>query len=162
MSYCPRHHFSGRSWSLSLRKPHRSTTKERWRTHLACGQSASHSTDREGSVPCASHRQNLPRPSRRPLLHILRLADGISTNLLSRRGQAQTAFITHTGLFLFNFMPRCLCNATGTLQRLMDHIYREHIGKDVATYLDDLLMYAFQFPHLLPVFDLTLGQLIEA
>ena len=59
-------------------------------------------------------------------------------------------------------MPFGLCHAAATFQPLMARIFQEHIGKDVAAYLDDLLMYAFQFPQLLPVFGRTLGQLIEA
>ena len=44
----------------------------------------------------------------------------------------KTAFITYKGLYVFTVMPFALCNAPTTFQRLMDAIFREQIGKDVA------------------------------
>ena len=44
----------------------------------------------------------------------------------------------------------------------MDGIFRAQIGKDLAAYLDDLLMYALRQVEMLPIFDRTLGQLINA
>ena len=40
-------------------------------------------------------------------------------------------------------------------QRLMDAIFREQIGKDLAAYLDDLLMYALRHIEMLPVLERT-------
>ena len=69
----------------------------------------------------------------------------------------KTAFITHKGLYVFNVMPFGLCNAPATFQRVMDTIFREQIGKDLAAYLD-----ALRHIEMLPIFDRTLGQLIDA
>ena len=74
----------------------------------------------------------------------------------------KTAFVTHKGLFVFTVMPFGLCNAPATFQRLMDTIFRNNIGSDIAVYLDDLLLYALLKHELLPVFDRTLEQLIVA
>ena len=43
----------------------------------------------------------------------------------------------------------------------MDAIFREQIGKDLAAYLDDLLVYALRHIEMLPILDRTLGQLID-
>ena len=59
-------------------------------------------------------------------------------------------------------MPFGLCNAPATFQRLMDTIFREQIGKDLAAYIDDLLVYALREIEMLPVLHRTLGQLIDA
>ena len=74
----------------------------------------------------------------------------------------KTAFITHKGLYVFNVMPFGLCNAAATFQRLMDGIFRDQIGKDLAAYLDDLLMYALRHVEMLRILDRILGQLIDA
>ena len=47
-------------------------------------------------------------------------------------------------------------------QLVMAGIFREHIGEDIAGYLDELVVYALRFPLILPVFDRTLGQLVDA
>ena len=65
----------------------------------------------------------------------------------------KTEVITPNGLVVFKYMPFGLCYAPSMFERLLHRIFREHIGKEVAAYLDDVLMYAFQFPQLQPVFD---------
>ena len=44
----------------------------------------------------------------------------------------------------------------------MDDIFREQIGKDLAAYLDDLLVYALRHVEMLRILVRTLGQLIDA
>ena len=78
------------------------------------------------------------------------------------KDSSKTAFITHKGLYVFNVMPFGLWNAPATFQRLMDGIFRALIGKELAAYLDDLLMYALRHAEMLPILDRTLGQLIDA
>ena len=73
----------------------------------------------------------------------------------------KTAFITHRGLFVYNKMPFGLCNAPATFQRLMDSIYREHLGRDTTAYLDDVLTFATNFTLILPAFERNLKILIN-
>ena len=73
----------------------------------------------------------------------------------------KTAVITHKRLYAVNAMPYEPCNVPATFQRLMDGIFREQIEKDLAAYPDDLLMYALRHGEMLPIWNLTLGQLIE-
>ena len=44
----------------------------------------------------------------------------------------------------------------------MDCIFPENIGQDIAGYLEDLLIHAFDLPQIHPIFARTLGQLIDA
>ena len=44
----------------------------------------------------------------------------------------------------------------------MHGIFHDQIGKDLAAYLDDLLMYALRHVERLPILNRTLGQLIDA
>ena len=67
----------------------------------------------------------------------------------------KTAFITHRGLFVYNKMPFGLCNAPANFQRLMDSIYREHLGRDTTAYLDDFLSFATNFTWYSPLLKET-------
>ena len=44
----------------------------------------------------------------------------------------------------------------------MNGIFRLQIGKDLAAYLYDILMYALRHAEMLAILDHTLGQLIDA
>ena len=74
----------------------------------------------------------------------------------------KTAFSRKKGVYVFNVLPFGLCNAPATFQRLIDGIFADQIGKDLAAYLDYLLMYALRHVETLPILDSRLGQLIDA
>jgi hypothetical protein len=54
----------------------------------------------------------------------------------------KTAFATPWGNYEYVVMPFGLCNAPATYQRLMDNLLRPMIGKFVANYVDDTLVYS--------------------
>jgi hypothetical protein len=54
----------------------------------------------------------------------------------------KTAFNTRQGKYEFIAMPFGLANAPATFQRLMNNAFRDHIGKFVVIYLDDIVVYS--------------------
>ena len=53
--------------------------------------------------------------------------------------QEKTSFITSQGLFCYKVMPFSLKNAGAIYQRLVNHMFRPYIGRNVEVYMDDLL-----------------------
>ena len=53
----------------------------------------------------------------------------------------KTAFICHRGLYEFIRMPFGLANAPACLQRIMDYIFGDLIGRSVMIYLDDIVVF---------------------
>ena len=54
--------------------------------------------------------------------------------------QEKTSFITNQGLFCYKVMPFGPKNAGATYQRLVNHIFRPQIGRNVEVYMDDMLV----------------------
>jgi hypothetical protein len=54
--------------------------------------------------------------------------------------QLATSFITSFGMFCYVTMPFGLRNAGATYQRCMQHVFRDHIGRTVEAYVDDIVM----------------------
>ena len=54
----------------------------------------------------------------------------------------KTAFICHRGLFEFVRMPFGLANAPASLQRVMDFIFGDMLGRCIMIYLDDIVVFS--------------------
>ena len=54
--------------------------------------------------------------------------------------QEKTFFITSQGLFRYKMMPFDLKNAGAIYQRLVNHMFRPQIGRNVEVYVDDMLV----------------------
>jgi len=92
----------------------------------------------------------------------LDLASGYWQVAMTPEDQQKTAFITSQGLYEFTVMPFGLTNAPATFQRLMNKVFREEIGKYVAVYLDDIIIYSTTFEEHLTHLKNVLQQLRKA
>ena len=55
----------------------------------------------------------------------------------------KTTFCTNRGHFEFLVMPSGLCNALATCQRLMNKVFVDNIGRFIAVYQDDILVFSW-------------------
>ena len=56
-------------------------------------------------------------------------------------------------------MPFGLCNVPATFQRLMNHVFHDHLGEFVMVYLDDIVIYFKSMAEHVKHLDWILGQL---
>ena len=54
--------------------------------------------------------------------------------------QEKTSFVTSQGLFCYKVMSFGLKNVGATYQRLVNHMLRPQIGRNVEVYVDDMLV----------------------
>jgi len=54
----------------------------------------------------------------------------------------KTMFKTKFGIFEWKVIPFGLTNAPDTFMRLINDIFREHVGQFVVIYLDDILVFS--------------------
>ena len=54
--------------------------------------------------------------------------------------QEKTSFVTSQGLFCYKVMSFGLKNVGATYQRLINHMFRPQIGRNVEVYVDDMLV----------------------
>ena len=59
---------------------------------------------------------------------------------MDEANQEKTSFVTSQGLFCYKVMPFGLKNAGATYQRLVNHMFRPQIGRNVEVYVDDMLV----------------------
>jgi hypothetical protein len=69
--------------------------------------------------------------------------------------QLATSFITPFGMYCYTTMPFGLRNAGATYQRCMNHVLREHIGRTVEAYVDDIVVKTRKASDLLSDLEVT-------
>ena len=74
------------------------------------------------------------------LLSFIDAFSGYNQIKMDEADQERTSFITRHGLFCYKVMPLRLKNAGATYQRLVNHMFRPQIGRNVEVYVDDMLM----------------------
>ncbi|XP_050248675.1 uncharacterized protein LOC126695925 [Quercus robur] len=66
--------------------------------------------------------------------------EGYNQIRMDEADQEKTSFVTSQGLFCYKVMPFGLKNAGATYQRLVNHMFRPQIGRNVEVYVDDMLV----------------------
>ena len=61
---------------------------------------------------------------------------------MEEEAKAYTAFITHKGMFEFEVLPFGIKNSPGVFQRSMDLIFGDLYGREVLTYIDDIIIFS--------------------
>src|SRR3954469_2057477 len=73
-------------------------------------------------------------------LSFLDAYSGYNQIRLKVEDQDKTAFITPFGVFCYNTMPFGLKNAGATYQRCMQACLKDHIGRNIQVYVDDIVI----------------------
>ncbi|XP_030955724.1 uncharacterized protein LOC115977839 [Quercus lobata] len=74
------------------------------------------------------------------LLSFMDAFSGYNQIKMDEADQEKTSFITSQGLFCYKVMPFGLKNAGATYQRLVNHMFRPQIGRNVEVYVDDMFV----------------------
>ena len=74
------------------------------------------------------------------LLSFMDAFSGYNQIRMDKADQEKTFFVTSQGLFCYKVMPFGLKNAGATYQRLVNHMFRLQIGRNVEVYVDDMLV----------------------
>jgi hypothetical protein len=76
---------------------------------------------------------------------------------IAQDDQEKTNFTCPYGTFAYRRMPFGLCNAPGTFQRCMFHIFSEYISNSIEVFMDDFSVYGDSFEECL----LNLNQILD-
>ena len=74
------------------------------------------------------------------LLSFMDAFSGYNQIKMDEADQEKTSFVTSQGLFCYEVMPFGLKNAGAIYQRLVNHMFRPQIGRNVEVYVDDMLV----------------------
>ena len=74
------------------------------------------------------------------LLTFMDAYSGYNQILMHKDDQEKTAFMTDKGIYCYKVMPFGLKNAGSTYQRLVNMMFKEHLGRTMEVYIDDMLV----------------------
>ncbi|KAJ9544420.1 hypothetical protein OSB04_024127 [Centaurea solstitialis] len=74
------------------------------------------------------------------LLTFMDTYSGYNQILMHTDDQEKTAFMTDKGIYCYRVMPFGLKNAGSTYQRLVNMMFKEHLGRTMEVYIDDMLV----------------------
>ena len=74
------------------------------------------------------------------LLSFMDAFSGYNQIRMDEADQEKTSFVTSQGLFCYEVIPFGLKNAGATYQRLVSHMFRPQIGRNVEVYVDDMFV----------------------
>ncbi|KAJ9535840.1 hypothetical protein OSB04_un001005 [Centaurea solstitialis] len=79
------------------------------------------------------------------LLIFMDAYSGSNQILMHMDDQEKTAFLTDKGIYCYKVMPFGLKNAGSTYQRLVNMMFKEHLGRTMEVYIDDMLNQGFDW-----------------
>ena len=94
----------------------------------------------KGSYPLPRIDQLVDSTVGHRLLSFMDAFSGYHQIRMDETDQEKTSFVTSQGLFCYKVMPFGLKNAGATYQRLVNHMFRLQIGRNVEVYVDDMLV----------------------
>ena len=94
----------------------------------------------EDSYPLPRIDQLVDSTAGHQLLSFMDAFSGYNQIRMDEANQEKTSFVTSQGLFCYEVMPFGLKNVGATYQRLVNHIFRPQIGRNVEVYVDDMLV----------------------
>ena len=74
------------------------------------------------------------------LLSFMDTFSGYNQIRMNEADQEKTSFVTSQGLFCYEVLLFGLKNARATYQRLVNHMFRPQIRRNIEVYVDDMLM----------------------
>ena len=92
------------------------------------------------SYPLPSIDQLVDSTAGHRLLSFMDTFFGYNQIRMDETDQEKTSFVTSQGLFCYKVMPFGLKNVGATYQRLVNHMFRPQIGRNVEVYVDDMLV----------------------
>ncbi|KAL2249927.1 UNVERIFIED_CONTAM: Retrovirus-related Pol polyprotein from transposon [Sesamum indicum] len=74
------------------------------------------------------------------LLSMMDAYQGYHQIFMAKEDAEKTTFVTQKGVYCYNVMPFGLKNAGATYQRLVNRMFKDHIGSTMEMYVDDMLV----------------------
>ena len=92
------------------------------------------------SFPLSRIDQTVDAMARNELLSFMDAYSGYNQIKMHPPDEDKTAFLTDRGTYCYMVMPFGLKNAGATFQRMVNHIFKDQIGKTMEIYVDDMLV----------------------
>ncbi|XP_050387219.1 uncharacterized protein LOC126803454, partial [Argentina anserina] len=118
-------------------------------------------TTRKDHMPLPFIDQMLERLAGHSFYCFLDGYSGYNQISVAEEDQEKTTFTCPFGTFAYRRMPFGLCNAPGTFQRCMYHIFSEYIGSKIEVFMDDFSVYGEDFETCLENVELVLKRCEE-
>ena len=92
------------------------------------------------SYPLSRIDQRVDSTAGHKLLSFMDAFSGYNQIRMDGADQEKTSFVINQGMFCYKVMPFDLKNAWATYQRLVNHMFRPQIRRNVKVYVDDMLV----------------------
>lgn len=89
--------------------------------------------------PLPSIDQLIDAISRHVMFSFMDAFSGYNRIKMNPKDIAKTAFITHRAVYAYKYMPFGLMNVESTYQRAMVEVFKDQLGKNLESYVDDII-----------------------